>query len=258
MKIGLLGCGNIASILAKRLQEEDLGYEITKVFDYDIEKAHKFQKKISSEIEVGSSIDALLEDTDIVIEAASPQAVKEHGVKILESGKDMISMSVGALADDLLYKRLQAAAEENNSQVHIPSGAIGGLDALLAANQDQLEHVVLVSVKPPGSLDLSEIENRMVVYEGNAREAIQEYPLNVNVSVAISLVVGFDKVRVKIVADPEADENTHEIYAYGKFGELFMELVNKPSPDNPKTSYIAALSIIATLKKQKNSIKIGT
>jgi len=50
----------------------------------------------------------------------------------------------------------------------------------------------------------------------------------------------------------------HEITVEGKFGKFFTRVENLPSPGNPKTSYLAALSAVSTLKKILNQIKIGT
>ena len=57
------------------------------------------------------------------------------------------------------------------------------------------------------------------------------------------------KIKVVIYADPGIDKNVHEIKCIGKFGELYIKCINNPSPKNPKTSYIAALSVIKLLKE---------
>ena len=69
--------------------------------------------------------------------------------------------------------------------------------------------------------------------------------------------IGFDKTRVEIVADPVATRNSHKILAHGGFGRLRAEIENMPNPNNPKTSYMASLSAIATLKRIINPIQIG-
>lgn len=97
------------------------------------------------------------------------------------------------------------------------------------------------------------------MYEGPAREAVRKFPANVNVAATLSLAgIGLDKTKVKIVADPEVKNNIHEISVQGDFGELKTRVENVPSPQNPKTSYLAALSAIATLKKITDGVEIGT
>jgi aspartate dehydrogenase len=99
----------------------------------------------------------------------------------------------------------------------------------------------------------------MVLYEGNAREAVKKFPANVNVSAAIALAgIGADKTTVKIVSDPGIKENIHEVSVRGDFGACTFRFKNLPSPDNPRTSLLAALSAIATLKRLSSSVEVGT
>jgi aspartate dehydrogenase len=80
----------------------------------------------------------------------------------------------------------------------------------------------------------------------------------VNVAIALSLAgVGSDKTRVRIIADPFVNVNVHEVRARGDFGELNFRTENHPAPDNPRTSLLAALSALATLRKITSPIKIG-
>jgi len=114
-----------------------------------------------------------------------------------------------------------------------------------------------VTTKSPESLGRI-IEKRTIIFEGNARDAVEEFPMNINVAASLSLAgVGFDKTKVQIVADPVVTRITHKILAHGKFGRLRAEVENMPNPKNKKTSYMASLSAIATLKKIVNPIQIG-
>ena len=62
-----------------------------------------------------------------------------------------------------------------------------------------------------------------------------------------------------IVADPNTDKNTHNILAIGKFGKISITLENVPDPNNPKTSRLAILSAIQTLRQYcLDGISIGT
>ncbi len=49
----------------------------------------------------------------------------------------------------------------------------------------------------------------------------------------------------------------HEIFFEGEFGEAYIRVRNVPSPDNPATSYLAALSILSLLKNLDNPLVIG-
>jgi aspartate dehydrogenase len=160
---------------------------------------------------------------------------------------------------------LEAKAKENGCRIHIPSGAIGAIDALKAAKLYGLEEVTLTTRKPPSSLgnieeiDLEHLGESRILYEGWATEAVVKFPQNVNVAATISLAgVGPKKTKVRIIADPTIDRNIHEIQARGAFGSFEIRLVNNPSPDNPKTSFLACLSVISLLKRTQDTVQIGT
>jgi len=218
------------------------------------------------------SADDLLGDEKIqlVIEAASQDAVRQYAVKTLYKGKDLMIMSTGALLDDDLFKEISKIAKEKGKKVYLPSGAIVGLDNIKAAAVRFVDEVMLVTRKPPRSfegaplveergIDLSKLDNPLLLFEGSAREAVKLFPKNVNVSASLSLaVIGPDRTKVRIIADPQAENITHEIHVRGEFGEIMTRTVNRPFPDNPKTSYIAALSAIATLRKISGNIIVGT
>ena len=179
-------------------------------------------------------------------------------------------MSAGALIDDEFFNEVSRVARVHGRKIYVPSGAIVGLDNVKAAAVRSVEEVMLVTRKPPRSfegapfieerkIDLSKISEETVLFEGSAREAVRLFPRNVNVSASLSLAgIGADRTRVRIIADPKADRITHEIHVRGEFGEIITKTINKPFPENPKTSYIAALSAIATLRKISGSIIVGT
>jgi aspartate dehydrogenase len=204
-----------------------------------------------------------------VLEAASQEAVRKLIPKALKAKKDVMIMSTGALADEKLFHEIRELAEKNNLKVYLPSGAITGLDGIKSAG-DEIESVMIKTTKPPKSLEgapffekhpmnLNEIKKPTVIYEGNAEEAVKLFPSNINVAASLSLAgIGPKKTKVQIVADPNIKSNIHEIIAEGKFGVLKSRVENVPSPDNPKTSYLAALSAVATLKKIGEAIQVGT
>jgi len=179
-------------------------------------------------------------------------------------------MSTGALIEDEIFREILRIAEEQGRKVYVPSGAIVGLDNIKAAAVKSIEEVTLTTRKPPQSfegaplirekqIDLFTLEKPLLLFEGPAREAVKLFPKNVNVSASLSLAgIGPDRTKVRIIADPQAENITHEIHVKGEFGEIMTRTINKPFPENPKTSYIAALSAIATLRKISGSIIVGT
>ena len=70
------------------------------------------------------------------------------------------------------------------------------------------------------------------------------------------IATGVD-VEVEVYADPNVHENIHKIYLEGEFGNASIEVRNKPSKMNPKTSYLAALSPISILESFDSPIIIG-
>ena len=109
------------------------------------------------------------------------------------------------------------------------------------------------------NIDLTGIKKETVIFEGTASEAIKGFPKNVNVCATLSLAgIGSQKTKVKIITSPDYKANIHEIELEGDFGKLVARTENVPTPENPKTSFLASLSAIATLKNILNVAKIGT
>jgi len=258
MRIGLLGCGNIGRILAEAIDEGGVDCSLVAVFDQDIQRARNLADSLQGKPRVSEGFKGLLQDTDLVVEAASQEAVKAYGVKALESGKDLLIMSVGALVDEALFNELTQPINKTGHRIYIPSGAIAGLDGIKAANTKGIDSVELTTRKPPAELGTTTDKER-VVYDGSAREGIKKFPKNVNVAATLSLAgIGFDKTKLRIIADPDVERNIHEISVKGGFGEFKVRMDNLPSPNNPKTSYLAAMSAIAALKEINSTLRLGT
>lgn len=196
---------------------------------------------------------------DIVVEAASQQAVLEYAEYFLSKGISMMVMSIGALVDEDYYHRLTELAEKNNCSIYIPSGAVGAMDILKAAKITGIDSVTLTTRKPPNGFGMECLEPT-VLYDGTAREAVKKFPKNINVSMILSLAgIGPDNTKVRIIADPFVNKNIHEIEVSGVFGYYKLQVANVPSPENPKTSYLACLSAIALLKELSGQrVHIGT
>lgn len=254
MNLGIIGCGAIGADVAKAAEKMD---EINKIYLFDIKKIAS--EKLSQILKkaVIKPVKGFLNDVDIVFEAASQKAVEEYAELVINAGKDLVLMSVGSLFDDKFRIKLENIAKKNNCKIYIPSGAVCGIDGVLSASIDFIDDVTLVTTKPPESLGVK-TTSRRVIFKGKAREAVKLFPMNINVAASLSLAgVGFDKTNVEIVADPVVTRNSHKILAHGKFGRLRAEVENMPNPNNPKSSYMASLSAIATLKRIINPIQIG-
>lgn len=249
MKIGLIGAGNIARIIADKAE----GYEIVCVYDIREDAAKEFAQKYGCKFLKPENFPKL----DLVVEAASQEAVQEYGETILKQGQNLMVMSVGAFVDLDLFNRLRKTADEKGVKLVLPSGAVAGLDGIKSASVGEIKEVILTTTKPPKGLGL-DVKKKTIIFKGPAAEAVQKYPKNVNVAATLSLVgVGFDKTKVRIVADPEVKRNQHEIFVKGEFGEMTAQVKNVPSPQNPKTSYLAALSAVSAIRRFKENVIIG-
>ena len=253
MNVGIIGCGAIANIIASRIVPEDNNIEIKYFFDKDIERAENLAT-FAGGIAV-LDFDDMLNDVDLVLECASPDSVKLLAPKILEKGIDMIIMSIGAFMDTDFYTKVLKIARENNAHIHLPSGAIVGLDGIKAVADFGLKEVSLVTRKSPKSLGKN-IDTEEVLFEGKASQAVKEFPLNINVAATISMACNRD-IDVKIIVDPKVDRNVHEITAKGDFGEFKTITMNHPCAANPKTSMLAAISAIKLLKSFDETISVG-
>jgi aspartate dehydrogenase len=267
MNIGIIGCGAIGSTLAKAAESLP---EIDEIYVFD--KSHVCSRVMEEKFTKVFSIlefEELMEKSDFICEAASQEAVSVFANKVLENGKSILIMSVGALVDDELYSTLQKTSKDNDCCLYIPTGALCGVDGLSAASVSDIDEVTLITRKPPSAFDdipylrdkgikLKKIKNPKVIFEGTAREVVKLFPKNVNVAATVSLSgIGFDKTIVTIVADPTTNQNHHMIVASGNFGTMRAEMNNLPFEKNPKTSMIAAQSAISALKKIVSSVWVG-
>lgn len=258
-KLGLVGCGNIGTIIARAVAGGRLEVHVRALFDTDSRKALRVAEILGEpDISKKTFEEFLSADMDLVVEAASIEAVCDYGGRILSSGRDLLVLSVGALLDDEVRRGLVDASAAGASKIMVPSGAIGGLDLLKAAAVEGIDEMTLTTTKNPRSLpEVGSITTRKILFDGNARDAVRLFPRNINVAATLALASGAE-LRVKIVADPDVLTNTHEIRARGVFGEMDLKVSNLPSPDNPKTSYLAALSVIRSIQGVGETFLIGT
>jgi len=215
---------------------------------------------------LASSSDLAALKPDLVIEAAGRAAIDTWAPAALAAAPTMIIASTSAFCDDALLPRLADIAEKHGSHVLIPSGAIGGIDALAGAAVLGLDAVTHRIVKPPVAwkgtpaeklLALASLHERTVFFEGTAREAASQYPQNANATVVTSLAgIGLDRTRVELIADPAVRLNGHTIAAEGAFGRMTITLENNPLATNPKSSELTALSLVRLIEQQIRPVTI--
>lgn len=256
MKVGLVGCGNIGADLCIAIQKGEIPAEIVALNDVEVEHANLLKRTFQLDAAI-CGLDATAAKADFVVECAVADVVPEVVQTAIKHRKDCLIMSLSGL---MTHPELLESAKANKIQLRIPSGALCGLDGIRSAMEAGLHTVTLTTRKPPKGLagapyleanriDLDNLTEAKVVFEGNALEAAKAFPANVNVAVALSITgIGPEETMVRVIADPNATENSHEVVAEGAFGRLETTTMNLPSPRNPKSSYLASLSAVAELR----------
>lgn len=262
--VGLVGCGAVGTSIVEAFARGEIpGGTLRVLYDQDQKRAQAASAVVESPVVVAATMEEFLqvEGVQLVVEAASQRAVHEYGADIVRAGCDLLILSVGALLEPPAAE-LPQLAEQLGRRLYIPSGGIVGIDGVKAAAlRGEIESVVLTTRKPPAALapeklmeglhlQPSELQEPMLIYEGTAREAVRHFPANINVAATLSLAgIGAERTQVRIIADPRLTLNVHEIYLRGSFGEISITVRNVPHPHNPRTSMLAVLSVIATLRE---------
>src|SRR3954469_11516617 len=271
MRVALLGGGTIGRLVLERIELGELdGIEIVAVAG---RRASSPAAALAGKFGVPYVLDrqALLATRPAtVLEAASHEAVREHLVPLLEAGINVIILSAGALADDRLRNAAEQAAGRSGALFYVPSGGIGGLDALKTACLAGVDEVSIQVAKPPAAwkgipyvesrgVALDRLTAPVTLFEAPAREGVPLFPQNVNIAAVLSLAgIGMDRTRLKVVADPALTLNTHTIRVNGRSGRFSIVLENVPSPDNPKTAWLACYSALAALRSLGSRVRYGT
>jgi aspartate dehydrogenase len=271
MRIGIIGGGAIARLVLEHIRAGSLaGIEVVAIAGRSPESRGKaLAGDFGVPFVVGLEALAAARP-EAVVEAASHDAVREYAEPLLARGISFVALSGGALCDDALRGRLERAAAQGNALLYVPSGGIGGLDALKAVCLGGAEEVSIAVTKPPAAwkgipyveelgVDLDRLEGPRVLFEGSAREGVPHFPANVNIAAVLSMAgIGFDRTRLKVVADPALKFNTHFIVIRGKTGRIDLKFESVAMPENPKTSMLACFSALAAIRELGRSSRYGT
>ena len=195
----------------------------------------------------------LIDAHDIVVECAGVAAAKELGPAVISRGKDLVLTSVGALADPNARRVLLAGP----GKVHVTSGAIGGFDLWSAlAEANAVDSVKIRTTKNAEALiqdwmnddERAELKNAsepFVLFSGTPSDAIEKFPGNVNVSIALAwatrgrgssddelLKRSLERVSVELVAAPNLVDTRHDIEVSGSAGTFSLVSESGPNPVN--------------------------
>lgn len=269
-KLGIVGCGAIGSLVAKLLEKKESTFKVTAVFDAVPSSAIKLSKSLRSRPGVCSNLGQVLSNCDWVLEAASVKASLPVAEAALKRRKPVVMMSTGGFL--LNQAKLSTLARKYRTKIYLPSGAICGLDGLKAARQiGKISGLQITSTKPPrgfeGAPGLTPAQKRRLhhsktafpLYNGDVWGAIRRFPANVNVAATTALAFGNPgRLKVRVVADPKAKLNQHQVWMSGDFGELTAVTKNRPSSLNPKTSALAIQAALALFERLESYVEIGT
>jgi aspartate dehydrogenase len=264
-RVALAGLGAVGAELARAITH-DLGTAtVTAVAVRDVGRARALLDALGCDAAI-VPLDELGEHADVVIEALPPELLREVAAPALERGVDVVVLSCGALLD--AWDLVDVAAA-NGARLHVPSGAVLGLDGIRAAAEGPIRSVRIVTRKPVAGLlggayvtahhpDLADLTAARLVFAGSARAAIAHFPANVNVAVAVSLAgIGPDRTQVEIHADPTVTRNTHLIEVDAEAARFSITVEGVPSA-NPRTGRLTALSVLALLRARDAPLRIGT
>ncbi len=269
IKVGVIGCGTIGKELALACQKT-FADEVTleAIADQENLRARKLQKELRAPRPKVLPAEVLIGRCDLIIEAASKYASYEVAKKALSLGKDVMVMSVGGILGK--EKELARIAKIHHCCLYLPSGGVVGIDGLKAAHMGKIYRVTLTTRKPPQGfedapyvlkhgINLKNLKEEKVLFEGDAEAAVKGFPKNINVSATLSLAgIGPKRTKVRIIASPHMLVNVHEVYVQGDSGSFYTRTENFPAEQNPKTSRLAILSAVATLERILRNVKIGT
>jgi aspartate dehydrogenase len=261
LRIALIGYGAISQMLFDVFAEKKPPIDIVGVLVRE-GRAKATQKAVGRKVKAVESLKELLRlKPDVVVEAASQQAVRDWGETILRKGIDLMVIATGAYGDPKLWKKHVAAAAKSGARLRLPSGAIVGLDGLLAMRLGKFERVKYVSIKPPHAwtgtpaetdFDLPSIDRPTTIFTGTPADAGRLYPKNANLAVTVALCgAGLDRTEIELVADPTLPPgvNASRLEVVADSGEFRLERFGRSMPDNPKTGVLTALTMADDLMK---------
>ena len=271
LRVAILGGGTIARLVLREMRGGNMpGVSLVGLAGRTAESGATYLARDFG-VPYGIGGEALLAwRPEVVLEAASHDAVREHLVALLDAGIGVIVLSAGALADERLRRAAESAAAASGALLYVPSGGIGGLDALKTACIAGVDEVTIKVAKPPAAwkgiayvtargIDLDALKEPLTLFAGPAREGVPHFPQNVNIAAVLSMAgIGFDRTRLEVVADPGLELNTHTIRVSGRCGRMTLVLENVPAPENPKTSWLACYSALAALQALASRRRYGT
>jgi aspartate dehydrogenase len=263
--VGVVGLGVIGRAVCRALEAGIPGLRLAGGLARDRAKAETFLATLPTAPPF-LALDDLVAASDIVVEASTRAHLEDVAPRVLGAGRELIVLSAGGLLD---HPEWVAMAEAHGGRIHVPSGAIAGLDGVKGARVGAVTAVTMETRKPPRGLagapwvverriDLDALTEETLIFEGPAIEACRAFPANVNVLAALALAgIGPERTRTRIYCVPGLGMNRHRIEVRGECGRISIEVENVPS-ENPRTGKLSYLSTIALLHDLGATLRVGT
>lgn len=252
--IAIVGCGKLSRIIAQAIADNILSdYTLIAAMSRTRSSAEALAQIVPCTI--CDNLDELLAlKPDFIIEAASPEAMRQLAIPALNAGANIITLSIGAFADDDFYNETIRTAQTNKRHIYIVSGATGGFDILQTVTLMGGAKAKFFNEKGPNALRGTNVYNddlqhqQRTVFTGTAKEAITMFPTKVNVTVAASRAsVGPENMHVTMQSTPTFVGDTQRV-------EIENEQVHAVIDVYSRTAEIAAWSVVSTLKNLSSPI----
>ena len=266
LRVAVAGSGAIGARVARALDDGIPGLRLTAMSARRPDRLQAALARYRTDPCV-LPLEALAGEADIVVECLPPNLFAAVAEPVLARGGTLVAASVGAL---LAHPELMAHTERDGARIVVPSGAIVGLDGLRAAMEAGIESVRLVTRKPVAAfaprafvageeIALATLTEPVRLYCGTVRQAVAAFPVNMNVAAAVSFAgIGPERTEIEVWADPDATSNRHTLIVRSRAGRFTVDVENCPDPENPKTSSLAAFSIVACLRRMGAPFTVGS
>lgn len=256
--LAIVGCGRLGRVIAEAARYGFLpDYKIVGAYSRTYEHAQDYASQVEGCLAYETMDELIASRPDYIVETASPAAMKSFAVAALSSGISIVTLSIGAFADDEFYQEVRNAATASGTRVYIASGATGGFDVLqtaalmgeyFAAKGGEKAKAYFFNEKGPNALKGTPVykdalqNEQTVVFRGTAKEAIEMFPTKVNVTVAASRAsVGPESLNVTIQSSPGFVGDTQCVTITNEQVKAVVDIYSA-------TPEIAAWSVVAVLR----------
>lgn len=245
-KVALFGCGRLGSVIADAIYQNKVsGAELDCIFCRNSEKAEELRAKYNCTV-VTDMQAFLAAHPDIIIEAVTPDALREIGPELVSGGADLIVLNTGVFVDEAFKTQMEKAANEHGSHIYLASGVVGGFDiirtaALMGGAQVKFSNRAPKGIKTPLSEYLKD------GFEGNAVDAYHRFYKHMNVIGAVAFASGDPENTTASIG--EGDPPGFEVEVVGPFGKARIHtMLGKAG------LAMAAWSVIAVLDRITSTI----